>query len=57
MDFFRLVELFFGPGEKTVGSELLGGLRSGVVDLPDHAITVSVHVDAQFNPLGFGDDM
>jgi hypothetical protein len=49
-----LRDLLFGPEEKPFRRELLGGLRRGVVQLPDHPIAVGMNVDAQLDALGFG---
>src|SRR5258708_39950445 len=49
-----LLKLLLGPDQKILGRELLRRLRSGVVELPDHPIVVSMNIDAQLDALGFG---
>lgn len=50
---FALVQLLPGPDQKILGGELLGGLGSGVVQLPDHPVAVGMNVDAELDALGF----
>jgi hypothetical protein len=50
---FSLLQLLFCPNQKRLRRKLLGRLRSRVVDLSDHPITISVNVDPQLDALGF----
>jgi hypothetical protein len=54
MDLLGQWDLFGDPFQKALRSESLGRLRSVVVHLAHHAVTVRVNVDAQFYELGFG---
>src|SRR5262249_46690703 len=43
---------FFGPKQKVLGTEFLGRLRCGIINLPNDTIAFGVNVDAQLDPVG-----